>query len=161
MGKDRMLRPFVSLVMAVHLLLPPGMCVCGTDAVKKGLCGERCACPSYNQTRCSASNNSERAALTHSSHSCDGSALASTTSRPRTSQHSIPDGRTHAPGCPACLIASHFKLAVLSSIDVAAWTCWDAPALPFCPPTVRPCPHIDDQVASGPPIYLAACTLLI
>jgi hypothetical protein len=104
-------RAVISFLVAVPLLVPPGMCACrlGLRAPAQAIAASASTCSSPRRGCCghratAAQKNADRRA------SCRD-AIALTESQAPTAP-----GKTHEPGCPALLTADHSKLAGQNSL---------------------------------------------
>ena len=148
----RMLRGRFSFFLCALLLMPPGTCVCGSDSLTPApLCAHCSACPINRLTpdSCEADG--------FATCSCDQHAINA-----GMSSESFPvKGGSPAPGCPATRSASHPGVAPRITNSLPTSDSFKPPIPALASAHVREAQLAEQSVASGPPLYLAGCALLI
>lgn len=157
-----MLRSVVTFLVAVPMLMPPGMCICQfaptgkASAVTRSEVGQqRVGHTADSRTDCRCDSCRERAAA---------AGLPTGGEDGPSSSDEAPFGPgKHAPGCPAALGDVPTKMAA-STVTIHLDT---NPVGCFVPPVVEPTASVGrgrvcvSHPAASPPLFISHCSLLI
>jgi len=156
-----MIRTLVFLLVALPMLVPPGMCICQFDLT--GRCSPAAVRVASAPEQASSGHERTPRSSCCCRHRKGGAAEHLDRAGGLASEGGpgIPAGREHAPGCPAARSLDYFKVerninSVAPPADLAGF--FALPAIPARQALLISSPA---QARPALPVYLTLCTLLI